>query len=839
MHHLTDYRPPHYALEKTVLEFFLDPQSTLVKAELHFKNVDTSLPLVLEGEHMTLLAIAVNGRALDESDYDLTDKTLTIYPTKKEFVLATAVVIEPENNTRLMGLYASDGMLCTQCEPQGFRSITYYPDHSDVPSRFTVTLHADRQKYPVLLSNGNKIKEGEDFVVFEDPFPKPCYLFALVAGDLESVHDKFITASGREVALGLYCEKGKKDRLLFALEALKKAMAWDEKVFGLEYDLDVFSIVAVSHFNAGAMENKSLNIFNDTALLASPDTATDVIYEYIEHVVAHEYFHNYSGDRVTLRNWFNLTLKEGFTVYRDQEFGYDTRAGAVGRIDDVQTLKAVQFPEDDGPLAHPVLPAAYQEIDNFYTMTVYEKGAEVVRMLEVLLGREVFLKACRHYFTVFDGQAVTVDEFVRAMEEVSGRDLTAFKRWYHTAGRPKVAVRTQWKDGVFTVSLTQSHRLTDEAFVIPLRFGLIGADGRDLVTGVFELDTIDKTFVFENLPEKPVLSLNRGFSAPVDIDFELTAEERRLMMRRDSDLFNRYDVAHRYALDSFLKQIAGQAVSPDEEILTAFASHIAENTDPAFKARVLALPTVEEVFDLTREKVDLQAIKTVRQVTRQAAADRFEADFVRLYHDNLVAGPYSPDAEAAGKRALKNTALAYLALTPHASLVRKQYETADNLTDRLAALSILVQNNLPGKKEALADFYARYQDDDLVLNKWFSVQARTPGEKTLTVVRALLKDPHFDYKNPNKVRALIGAFGANLEAFHRKDGAGYRFFAKQCRIVDALNPHLSARMAAAFSKFRKFDAAHQAMVRGILQDMLDDKKLSSHIKEMLGRILTD
>ncbi len=832
-----DYIKPHYTLPKTELDFTLDPKDTIVKSKLSFADYKVGEPLVLDGQYMKLESVAIDGKKLKSTEYKLTDKTLTLFPKKEKFVLSTTVRINPEANTRLAGLYASDGMLCTQCEPEGFRSITYYPDHSDVPSRWTVTIHANRKKYPVLLSNGNKIKDTGRTVVFEDPFNKPSYLFALVAGDFDSIHDTFTTMSGKVVQLGLYCEPGKKDRLLWAMEALKKSMAWDEKRFGLEYDLDSFNIVAVSHFNAGAMENKSLNIFNDAALLASKDTATDATYEYIEHVVGHEYFHNYSGDRVTLRSWFDLSLKEGFTVFRDQEFGYDIRSRAVGRIDDAITLRSFQYPEDDGPLAHPVRPDSYQEIENFYTTTIYDKGAEVIRMQQSLVGDKAFRKGCDIYFTRHDGQAVTIDEFVKAIEDGSKTDLTQFKQWYSVAGRPKVVVKTKWNKGKFTVSLTQTHKKCKKPFVIPLHYGLVGSDGKDMKKGTLILNQKTQDFVFEGLKEKPVLSLNRFFTAPIDLEIPYTKAERLHLMTYDSDLFNRYDVGQQYALDSMLKMVQDKQVKADKDVIKALGTYLTQKgLDKAFLARAIVLPAETDLVDKLKS-VDLDKVVTVRQVMRQAFADTYMAELLKLYQGNQSKEAYSPETKPAAKRALKNVALGYLALTKHQDLVWKQYQSADNLTDRLTALNILVNNDLEHKAEALADFYQRYEGDDLVLNKWFMIQARDPKGDALSIVKKLLKHPVFDYKNPNKVRALLGGFSGNLTAFHRADGEGYRFFAKQCALIDKLNPHLSARLLTAFSKIKKFSKKRQEYAQKALNDLLSVKKLSTNARETIERIL--
>lgn len=830
-----DYIPPHYKLPLTELDFTLDNTKTSVKAKLHFEEVDTKKPLVLNGQYMELKSLKINGKAVSAKEYEQTKETLTLHPTSKSFLLETEVEINPEANTRLMGLYVSNGMFCTQCEPEGFRSITYYPDHSDVPSKYTVTIHADRKKYPVLLSNGNKIKDEGNTVVFEDPFNKPCYLFALVAGDLDTIEDSYTTMSGKNVSLHLYCEKGKKERLTFAMEALKRSMAWDEKVFGLEYDLDQFSIVAVSHFNAGAMENKSLNIFNDAALLASPDTATDASYEYIEHVIAHEYFHNYSGDRVTLRSWFDLSLKEGFTVFRDTEYGYDTFSRSVARIDDVVQLRTYQFPEDDGPLAHPVRPDSYHEIDNFYTTTIYEKGAEVIRMQQALVGATAFAKGCDLYFKKYDGQAVTIDEFVGSIEEASGQDLTQFKQWYSVAGRPKVKVRTSFENGVYTITLKQTHKTCKKPFVIPLHYGLLGKNGKDIKTGTFILSKKEQSFVFKDLKSEPVLSINRFFTSPVDIDIKYTKQERLHLMKFDSDLFNRYDVGHQYALDVMADMVKKGTEKPNMNVIKALGSYLNQKgLDKAFIARAIVLPSEEDLYDALDE-VSMPKIKSVRNIMRKAFAENYKKELLKIYKENTLKGEYVPDNESFAARAIKNVALGYLALTEHKDLVYHQFETANNLTDRLSALSVLVNNDLEKADEALEKFYQMYETEDLVLNKWFAIQARNLSKNTLATTKELLKHPKFDYKNPNKVRGLLGSFAGNLAAFNNADG--YEFYAQECLKVDSINPNIAARMFTAFSKYRKFEESIKEAAKNALTKVLKTNKLSSVSKETVEKLI--
>ena len=833
-----DYTPPHYSLNKTHLDFTLDPINTIVKSRLEFTNVDVTKPIVLQGEYMTLRDIKMDGHTLNESDYILDTKQLILTKTKSDFILEITVSINPSENTRLMGLYVSKGMFCTQCEPEGFRSITYYPDHSDVMSKFMVTIHADRKKYPILLSNGNKIKDDGDTVVWEDPFNKPSYLFALVAGDLDSLEDTYTTGSGKVVDLHLYCEKGRGDRLKWALDSLKRSMAWDEKAFGLEYDLDLFNIVAVSHFNMGAMENKSLNIFNDSALLATPDTATDANYEAVEETVAHEYFHNYSGDRVTLRDWFELSLKEGLTVFRHQEYGCDTYSRPLKRIDQVATLKQYQFPEDDGPLAHPVRPDAYKEIENFYTVTIYEKGAEVIRMQQALLGKELFRKGCDLYFSRHDGQAVTIDDFVKCMEDVSGRDLSGFKRWYSVAGRPTVSVETNYdeKSKQYTVKLKQSHKSFFDPFVIPMHYGLVGPDGKDMQSGTFVLEKMEQTFTFDNMLTKPVLSVNRYFTSPIDLDISYTDEERIHLMMYDSDLVNRYEIGQQCLLERLISMVKEGAETPDDIILKTIGVYLNADTDKAFKARSIALPTEEEIA-AKMTGVNPSEIVRVRKRMRQAIADKYTDELFKIYRDNQTTEAYSPDADSAARRALKNTALGYLALTPHKDFVFAQYTTSDNLTDRVAALSILVHNQMAEAQTALDDFYNRYEDDDLVLNKWFAIQSCAHSDNALETVEKLTCHPKFDLKNPNKLRSVVGAFTMNLCAFNAPDGSGYKWFVQKVAEVDKINPSMAAMLFAKMAKYKHFEPSAGEAAKKILTTLSNSKTLSSISAETVERML--
>lgn len=824
-----DYVAPHYRLPKTDLIFTLNPTKTLVQATLTFEDYQVGKPLVLDGVDLNLKEVLLDGKTCL---YGKAEETLTLHPTKKNFTLKTVVEINPENNACLSGLYMSDGLFTTQNEPQGFRRITYYPDRPDVLSTYTVTIKANQKSCPVRLSNGNVIKESASSITYHDPYPKPCYLFALVAGKLDMLQDTFTTKSGKKVDLYLYCEPGKKERLTFAMESLKRSMKWDEDTFGLEYDLNRFSIVAVSHFNAGAMENKSLNIFNDSVLLASPMTATDLTYASIERTVGHEYFHNYSGDRVTLRDWFHLSLKEGFTVFRHTEFGADVRAGAMGRIHDVDLLRSVQFIEDDGPLAHPVLLDQAESVDNFYTTTVYEKGAEVIRMMRAVVGRDKFMKGCALYFKRHDGQAVTIQDFVRAIEDASGVDLTQFCEWYHIPGRPKVLVRTHYANNVFTIHAEQTHKRTDKPFVIPLAFGFVGKDGKDILTDTLILDKSHQDWSFD-VAEEPVLSINRNFSALIDLDIQYTLEEKLHLIKYDSDLFNRYQVGHQYLSDALIDMIQTDKTAVPDELLDIVQAYLADKSHLAFVAEALYIPTVGEITNFL-SSIDLEKVFEKRALVRRTIAEKYRDQFVQLYDENCMDAPYSPDPEQADKRAIKNMALSYLALVEDGERAWTQYKTANNFTDLVGALSVLVHNDMPRKIDALADFYIRYEKDDLALNRWFSIQAATPHADTLDVVKKLLNHPKFDLLNPNRVRALLGVFSKNMLAFHQEEG--YRLLAEYVAKLDKANPHMAARLVQAFDSYKKMDAFRRAHAEQVLKDLLA-QNLSAQPAELIKKIL--
>jgi aminopeptidase N len=767
--------------------------------------------------------------------------------------------IAPAANLALEGLYQSAGMFCTQCEPEGFRRITWFLDRPDNLSVFTVRIEGAKEQYPVLLSNGNRMEAGDlvggrHFAVWHDPFPKPSYLFALVAGDLGRVHDRFITMSGREIALAIYVEHGNEAKARYAMGALKRSMAWDEQTYGREYDLDIFMIVAVSAFNMGAMENKGLNIFNDKVLLASPETATDDDYARIEGVVAHEYFHNWTGDRITCRDWFQLSLKEGLTVFRDQSFSGDMRSHGVQRIQDVRALRGRQFQEDAGPLAHPVQPQSYIEINNFYTATIYEKGSEVIGMLNTLVGADGYRKATDLYFARHDGQAVTVEEWVKCFEDACGRDLTQFRLWYAQAGTPTITA-----DGVFdekartyTLTLSQNVPATPgqpdkKPMHIPVRLGLVGKSGNALAltldgenetgpeTRVVELTDTQQRFVFVDVAEAPLLSLGRGFSAPVIFKTQSTRRDRAVLMGADSDAFNRWEAGQKLAAEILLE--GGHA---DRDYLAALEAVLAKaHDDPAFAAQMLMPPTESEIAAL-RMPADPDAIHAARTILIRAVAAAHEDRLGALYEHMRDSGEFSSDAQAAGRRSLRNACLRYLTAADDeatAGLADAHYRAATNMTDMMAGLAALTRMDSPLRERAFTHFHDRFRSDPLVLDKWMGLQAGSPLPETATAVAALMKHPAFDIKNPNRVRALIGAFAANHLRFHDGFGSGYRLVGEAIRTLDPMNPLVAARMAGAFETWRRYDAKRQTLMRTELEAILAQKGLSPNLFEVASKIL--
>jgi aminopeptidase N len=872
---LKDYAPPDYLIEEVELDVSLAPKAARVASKLRMrpnpKVATGGRPLALDGEDLTLERVALDGKALSPCDYALSDGKLTIYEVPAHpFTLEVVTLCDPEANTELSGLYRSRGTYCTQCEPEGFRRITYFLDRPDVLAVYTVRIEADRTTTPVLLSNGNPIEQGDipgtlrHFAVWHDPFPKPSYLFALVGSDLASVRDTFITASGREVALAIYVEPGKEDRCAWAMESLKRAMRWDEERFGLEYDLDVFNIVAVSDFNMGAMENKGLNIFNEKLVLARPDTASDADYASIESVIAHEYFHNWTGDRVTCRDWFQLCLKEGLTVFRDQEFTGDVRSGPVERIVDARLLKTHQYPEDAGPLAHPVRPGSYIEINNFYTSTVYEKGAEVCRMLQTLLGRDGFRKGLELYFERHDGDAVTVEDFVEAMADVSGRDLSQFMLWYTQSGTPELACSLDYDPHAKTARLHVSQvvpptpgQTSKEPMLIPLKVGLIGANGDELpltlsggtgvTDGLLEVTKREQVFEFQNVPAPPTPSLLRDFSAPVRLTTSLDPNQIEFLMMHDSDPFNRWQAAQTYATDLLtaaarnstnLGRVTGTEAA---RLAQALAATVRDETlRPAYRAEILKLPSESDIARELARDVDTDAVHAARDALCAKIGTEIGDALAELYVSSASTGPYSPDPASAGRRALRNATLDLLVATgkpDEIARAERHYREATNMTDAIMALSILSHLESPVRDAALDHFYARWQDEPLVLDKWFAVQARAVRADAVETVRGLLAHPKFSLKNPNRVRALIGSFAhANPSGFNRADGEGYRLLAGQALEIDRFNPHVAARLLGGFESWRTLEPGRQAHAKATLED-LAGQNLSTDSYEIVTKTL--
>ncbi|GAB4181429.1 MAG: aminopeptidase N [Thalassobaculales bacterium] len=866
-----DYRPPDYAVEEIALTVSLADPETLVTARMRVRRREGAgaPPLVLDGQNQRLVSVAIDGRPLAPAEYVLEPERLVVADVPAAFEIEIVSACRPQDNTALEGLYRSGGLYCTQCEAEGFRHITYFVDRPDVMALFTTRIEADRAAFPVLLSNGNPVDSGEmaggrHYAVWQDPFRKPCYLFALVAGRLAVVEDSFTTRSGRKVALRIYVEPGNEGKCGHAMRSLKQAMAWDEQVFGLEYDLDIFMIVAVSDFNMGAMENKGLNIFNAKYVLAEPDSATDTDYNNILAIVAHEYFHNWTGNRVTCRDWFQLSLKEGLTVFRDQMFTADHTDPAVKRIADVRALRAAQFPEDAGPMAHPVRPDSYIEINNFYTATVYEKGAEVVGMYHTLLGPEGFRKGMDLYFARHDGQAVTCDDFLAAMADANGTDLSQFALWYAQAGTPVVSAKGDWDAAAQRYTLTLSQRLPPtpgqpdkKPQHIPVRLGLVGPDGADMplrlegenaaagTTRTLSLTAASQTFVFADVAARPLPSLFRGFSAPVKLEADFSDADLAFLAGADSDPFNRWEAGQMLARRCLLRLVSDRAqdrpLALDPGLIAAFGRTLADpGLSPAFKAQALLLPTETDLAE-AMATVDVEGIHAVREFARRTLAGRHEAALLATYRADPPAGAFSVDPAAQGRRALRNLALGYL-MSRHdeaaLALCKAQFDSATNMTDSVAALTFLADTNALARVEALEAFYRRWKDDPLVLNKWFAIQAWSKRQDTLSQVQQLLKHPAFDIRNPNKVYGLIGAFaGGNTIRFHDAGGAGYRFLADQVLTVDRLNGQVAARLFAAFTRWRRYDAGRQALMRAEIERVLATPGLSRDVYEIASKSL--
>jgi aminopeptidase N len=861
---LADYRPPDYLVDSVDLTVRLHPVRTDVIARLSVRtagHADRNGQLVLDGEDLTLTRVALDGTELSPNQYEATAARLTIgSPPEGRFTLEIETEINPSANTRLMGLYLSGGNYCTQCEADGFRRITYFLDRPDVMSVYRLRLEAARADAPVLLGNGNLVEAGDipgtdrHYAVWHDPFPKPCYLFALVGGRLGSIHDRFVTMSGREVSLGIYTEVGKEPFAAYAMDALKRSMRWDEEVFGREYDLDVFNIVAVSDFNMGAMENKGLNIFNDKYVLASPGTATDTDYAMIEGIIAHEYFHNWTGNRITCRDWFQLCLKEGLTVYRDQEFSADMRSRPVKRIADVRELRARQFPEDAGPLAHPVRPRAYREINNFYTATVYEKGAEIVRMLRILIGENAFRTGMDLYFSRHDGEAATVEQFLACFSEASGKSLDRFALWYEQAGTPHLKVVREYDSAAhrLTLKVSQSTAPTPgqpvkEPLVIPIRAGLVSDAGDARPERLVILDGPATEIVFDGVDADVTPSLLRGFSAPVQIDSAPSETDLRRLASCDSDPFNRWQALQTLGVQSLTRSVeavrSGLPVRPSAALADAMAALLEDaDADPAFAAMAMALPGE---LDLAREigdNIDPDAIHIARLAQRRASGLRCLVTLRGIRSRLPSDGPYVPDAAGTGRRALRNSALDYLASADHdagRAEAEAQFATANNMTDRMAALATLV-HTIRGEagERALARFEGEFADMPLVMDKWFALQATMAGNEALDRVRALMLHRSYSHANPNRVRALIGSFAAgNPTGFNRADGEGFEFVAEQILDLDRRNPQVAARLMTAFRSWRTLEPVRRARARDTLERIARRQDLSRDVRDIVDRTL--
>jgi len=879
---LKDYQVSDFLIDNTDLHFTLGDEITVVEAKLRMrrnpKSKDQDAALVLNGQDMTLLSVSINDVLLAEETYSVNDEALTIVELPECFELCTRVEIKPQNNTSLEGLYRSRTMYCTQCEAEGFRKITYYLDRPDVLSEFTTTVVADKAKYPVLLSNGNPVTRGEldnglHFTTWHDPFKKPAYLFALVAGTLTAVEDSFTTCSGRDITLQIFVEDKDLDKCDHAMASLKNSMKWDEEVYGREYDLDIFMIVAVDDFNMGAMENKGLNIFNTSCVLAKQETTTDAGFQRVEAVVAHEYFHNWSGNRVTCRDWFQLSLKEGFTVFRDAEFSADMGSRTVKRVEDVSFLRTLQFAEDAGPMAHPVQPAAFIEISNFYTLTIYEKGAEVVRMIHTLLGSKLFRKGSDLYFDRNDGDAATIEDFVGAMEDASGRDLTQFKLWYAQAGTPRVDVSDAYDENTGQYELTFKQRCptTPEATAeekkpqhIPVAMGLMGEAGNlpvklfenksdvvptDNTHCILELTEAEQTFTFTDLPERPIPALFRGFSAPIKLHFDYSREDLMALMSREDDGFCRWNASQLLAVDIIEQNIElvqkGRSLQVDECLIEAFETVLNdESLDPAMVALMLQLPSEAYLSELAGV-VDVDAIHTARNGVKECIAHALKEHFTAAYDRSEVTEAYLPNAEQIAKRSLRNVALSYLMTAggdDALDLCQQQFDQGDNMTEVMAALSLLVNTENPKaqciKNDALERFYQRWSTEPLVVNQWFSVQSMCSLPNGLERVHQLMNHAAFDFKNPNKIRSVVGAFcNNNAVNFHRVDGTGYEFLADQVIALNELNPQIASRLLAPLTKWRRYDETRQSLMQQALKRILAQPELSKDVFEVVTKSL--
>ncbi len=856
--YLADYKIPDFTIDDVDLVFDLGSEKTRVTSILKIRRQgEADAPLVLDGSEMELVAVKLNG---EDVAHEVDEKSLTIAGIPDQFELKTVVDIDPASNTALEGLYVSNGMYCTQCEAQGFRRITYFVDRPDVMATYKVRIEADKEKYPVLLSNGNKVDVGDleggrHYVKWHDPFPKPSYLFALVGGDLKYVEDHFTTMGGTDVTLRIFVEENDLDKCPHAMKSLQASMKWDEDVYGLEYDLDIFNIVAVSHFNMGAMENKSLNIFNTKCILAKAETATDTDFNFIEAVVAHEYFHNWTGNRVTCRDWFQLSLKEGLTVFRDHEFSADMGSREVTRINEVRTLRQHQFAEDSGPMAHPVRPESYIEINNFYTMTVYEKGSEVIRMMHRLLGPEKYRKAMDLYFERHDGQAVTCEDFARAMEDGSGVDLTQFRLWYSQAGTPEVDVVGTYDEGTqtYTLNFTQKVPVTPgqtdkKPMHIPIELGLLGANGDELLEGgteLIDLKKAEQSFTFENITERPVPSLLRGFSAPIKLKSDLSRDDLIFLIGHDTDSFNRWEAAQEISTDIIMSLVEALKQSRnlklDENYIEAMRLVLTNpNLDKAFVGEMLALPS-EGVLGQQQEIVDVDGIHWARKIVVGELARALEQEMLGMYHACQTNEAYEYTPDAVGKRRLKNMVLGYLmelGTEEARTICLEQFNSAGNMTDEIAAFTFIVDSDMSDREQAIEDFYQKWHSDELVLDKWFSAQALSSRKDALDTMDALNEHPDFDLKTPNRVRSLISAFcSLNQVSFHDASGRGYKFLGRNIKALDPINPQIAAGLSKQLTRWKAFDEKRQKLMVDTLEDILRQDGLSKHVYEIVSKSL--
>jgi aminopeptidase N len=870
--YLQDYRPTAFLIPEVELDIDLQSEDDArVEARLDVRRNpegEASRSLVLDLDEVTVESVAIDGQDLPAARWQADGRHLTIRDVPESFRLTTVSRIHPRSNTKLMGIYTSSTGFFSLCEAEGFRRITPFLDRPDVMARYTVTLHADKERYPVLLANGNLVAQGDEaggrhWAKWQDPFPKPSYLFAVVAAKLDRSKDSFRTRSGRDVKLQFFVEPGKLDQGVFAVASLKHAMKWDEDAYGLEVDLDEYNIVAVGDFNAGAMENKGLNIFNTKLVLARPDISTDWDFTFIDRTVAHEYFHNWTGNRVTCRDWFQLALKEGLTVFREQQYAGDRYSRPVARIQAVRNLRTGQFPEDAGPMAHPVRPSAYQQVSNFYTSTVYQKGAELVRMMHTLAGPANFRKGVDLYFKLHDGHAVTTDALVEAMEQASGLDLGQFRLWYEQSGTPRLAVRDRYDAASRTYELTVTQSCpptpgqpTKKPMHMPFAVGLLGADGRELplrlegdassrgTSTVLSLRRETEVFRFLDVPAQPVPSLGRDFSAPVLIDYPYDEQALQLLLGYDGDPFNRWEAGQRLAMDLLLKgvadQRAGRAVSFPDYLAQAFGRVLADaQKDPAFAAEALALPP-EVVIAEQLPEIDPLAVHQVRLAMRIFLAQRLRDAFRRAYDTFATPGPYSPDAVSSGRRSLRNLSLAFLMDLGDADTRRlcvEQLRNASNMTDAMAALSALANCDCPERRPALDAFYAKWKDEPLVVDKWLGTEALSRLPDTVDRVRELAAHPAFTLKNPNKVYALLGSFGVNQVNFHRADGAGYRLMVELATQLDAINPQVASRMVRNFERYKRFEPGRRALMRASLEQIAATPGLSKETGEVVGKAL--